>query len=374
MSNDTTWSPAQHIPRIGPKQPNSNLPNLKPTSISPNITDDSLTTSHTISFLPVSLCCFYYRKSSIIMQDTNQSLQDIGHDPNYSGLDPFFYLDFDAPADPAGSSDLPTSSAFQYDPNFISSFMATVPGHDSASFQDSLHTTPADNPANPSNDPPLTSPDKRKRKTPPKPTGQRAKRKTLTDYTCPKCSVKLSSLRGLGDHMRDVHKMKGFKCDNCETRVTRYDNLESHKRTCRSHTAAVEGSTATTTGRPHKKRGQRVNLLNIVLRPEPIRPLPQPSSQSNPEGTMLIMPPLEEAQQAKTTPPSHVHMSQLSNQGSNIAPGPNKPSSDLELKVQGLRARIAKALMELETAKLEAFHFKQHHPDLWETLGDVRIH
>ncbi|KAF3311297.1 hypothetical protein TWF173_008443 [Orbilia oligospora] len=306
------------------------------------------------------------------MEGANQSFQDIGHDSN--DLDPFFYLDFDAPADPAGSSDLPTGSAFQDGPNFINSFMATVPGHDSASFQDSLHTTPADNPANPSNDTPPTSSDRRKKKTSSKSTGQRAKRKTPTTYTCPKCTDKLSSLRGLGDHMRDVHKMKGFKCDNCETRVARYDNLESHKRTCRSHPTTVEGSTATTTGRPHKKRGQRVNLLNIVLRPEPIRPLPEPSSQSNSEGTMLIVPPSEEAHQAKTIPPSHVHMSQLSNQGSNIAPGPNKPSSDLELKVQGLRARIAKTLMEYETAKLEAFHFRQHHPDLWENLGDVRLH
>ncbi|EGX54125.1 hypothetical protein AOL_s00004g158 [Orbilia oligospora ATCC 24927] len=306
------------------------------------------------------------------MEGVNQGFQDIGHDPNY--LDPFFYLDFDAPADPAGSSDLPTSLAFQDDSNFISSFMATLPGYDSASLQDSLHTTPADNPANPSNDTPLTSSDKRKKKTPSKAAGQRAKRKISNSYTCPKCNGKVSSLRALGDHMRDVHKMKGFKCDNCETRVTRYDNLESHKRTCRSHTTVVEGSTAPTTGRPHKKRGQRVNLLNIALRPEPMRSLPRPSSQGNSEGTMLIIPLLEEAQQANTTPPSHVHMSQLSNQGNDIAPGSNNPPPDLKLKGQGLKAQLVKTMMEHEKARWEVYNFRQHHPDLWETLGDVRLH
>ncbi|KAK6508591.1 hypothetical protein TWF506_010675 [Arthrobotrys conoides] len=282
---------------------------------------------------------------------------------------PLSFVDFGAPADPAWPAGA-LDPGFQTDaPNFIGSFMTTIPGPDlsfASSSQNSHPTVPADNLVNPPNDTTLASSDKQKGKTS-KSTSQRAKRKISTTYPCPKCNEKVSSLRVLGNHMRDVHQLKGFKCDNCETRVARYDNLESHKRTCRLDTA--NSSAATPTVRLKKKRGLRVSIRDI-LHPEPMQPLPKPNLQGGSEGTVLISPSLGEAPPQDASPPSHVQMSQLLNKGRNVGSSSNTITAgappDLAVKIKSLED-------QLENAKLEASHWKLNYFQLQKKYGVVQI-
>ncbi|KAK6339972.1 hypothetical protein TWF718_009359 [Orbilia javanica] len=58
-------------------------------------------------------------------------------------------------------------------------------------------------------------------------------------YKCGECLERFSNRRSYGDHMRDRHNVRGFRCPSCGKQVARYDNLKSHKRTCKG--ADLEG-------------------------------------------------------------------------------------------------------------------------------------
>ncbi|KAF3261589.1 hypothetical protein TWF192_008055 [Orbilia oligospora] len=60
-----------------------------------------------------------------------------------------------------------------------------------------------------------------------------AKRKFAT-RTCEVCSKSFSNLRMFGDHMLRDHGTKGFGCEKCNYRCSRYDNLGSHRKACKA--------------------------------------------------------------------------------------------------------------------------------------------
>ncbi|KAK6512498.1 hypothetical protein TWF481_001382 [Arthrobotrys musiformis] len=279
--------------------------------------------------------------------------------------------------------------AFQIDPsdpNLIGSLIATVRNPHTSIAVSPPRNIPSTAPANTQAeqpDPESPTPSQKRKKNKPNPAGHKSKRQTLINYHCPEssCGEGFSSLRLLGDHMRRIHGLKGFKCDNCERRVTRYDNLESHKKTCRSLSAASSTTAAPAVNRSGKMRGQRVSVRDITLQPEPIRPLPRPSSNksflnNSFEGAAISTLSLREisgahsphAPQPAKPPTGPNNLGQGVPKGATEANRSPHPAAGVPrassatgpaFEVQALKAQLAEVLAQLEEAKLEASHWKK---------------
>ncbi|KAK6349276.1 hypothetical protein TWF730_010026 [Orbilia blumenaviensis] len=88
-------------------------------------------------------------------------------------------------------------------------------------------------------------------------------RKIRKIHSCHVCGDRFSSLRVMGDHMRDVHNLKGFRCGNCKYSAARHDNLEMHKRTCKPLPPKNNQVAAESSGRPTRPKGPRISIRNI---------------------------------------------------------------------------------------------------------------
>ncbi|KAF3093972.1 hypothetical protein TWF102_004817 [Orbilia oligospora] len=224
-------------------------------------------------------------------------------------------------------------------PDFFTIFMATIRDPDS---QDSPQITPAGSQAGPPN-PSGPAPPKRRKRVSPKIHG------------CPVCDLRFPSLRLLGNHMKDAHNLKAFKCDHCDTRVTRYDNLESHKRTCKRQ--SPNSSVATPeTNRGKKGKGPRVSMRSINVRPEPIRSLPKISLHDGPIGVGLVAPSSRKIE--GTALQVQPHISQSSNPSDGIRLGGSTNSPTVTSDSQQLE--ILKLKSQLDKAKWEASHWKEN--------------
>ncbi|KAK6527193.1 hypothetical protein TWF281_010384 [Arthrobotrys megalospora] len=180
-----------------------------------------------------------------------------------------------------------------------------------------------------------------------------AKRKNNKGYHCPECHHETSNLKLLGNHMRDAHGMLGFKCDNCEKRVARYDNLESHRRTCRmmppaNNVPATSVTRPSIPARPAKR--QRVSVRN--LQPIPIQTLPQATSSFESEGVRLATPPLPRNARSNTQPqpqPRPRETAQLPKEGNNST----KTPAEWAHEVQSLKVELERTQKELKQTELE---------------------
>ncbi|KAK6511691.1 hypothetical protein TWF481_000598 [Arthrobotrys musiformis] len=182
------------------------------------------------------------------------------------------------------------------------------------------------------------------------------RRNILKNYHCPECEMGFSSLRSLGDHLRNAHKMKGFKCDYCDKRVTRYDNLESHRRIC-SPPSNLSIS-------PPKRKGPRDAVRSINLQPESLRPLPIPTSQNTETENASSVTPGRGGQPTRRISPQPQRTT-LSNQGSHFDQSLDESArsapSGLVGEVQGLKAELAIVKGQLKDAMLEASHWKKQY-------------
>ncbi|KAK6349275.1 hypothetical protein TWF730_010025 [Orbilia blumenaviensis] len=183
---------------------------------------------------------------------------------------------------------------------------------------------------------------------------RRKRRRIHTAYNCPECSEKVSSLRVLGDHIRDVHKMKGFKCGNCETRVSRYDNLMSHQRACKpAPHVAPNGVLPTREGRP------RVCVRDINLQPELIRSLPRPTQgtpPTEPRPTTLALSEVE-GMNLHPAPPPPTRIPRTNEASSGSGENRGNAASNPMLEIEDMRTK-------LEELKFEVSHWKEQYISL----------
>ncbi|KAK6333079.1 hypothetical protein TWF718_010903 [Orbilia javanica] len=170
----------------------------------------------------------------------------------------------------------------------------------------------------------------------------RSKRKTVNIYSCTECNVVASSRRSLGNHIKDAHNMKAFKCPYCDIRVTRHDNLESHKRSCKSQPPPHNSAAAPGNGRPRKARGPRVSIRDINLQPEPMRPLP-------------LLSPAQPTSPVPPPPPPQPHIvSQSSNRGT------PRSTADPALELQTIKRQLAEFKAKCEHLEWEVSHWKKN--------------
>ncbi|KAF3228182.1 hypothetical protein TWF191_003119 [Orbilia oligospora] len=195
------------------------------------------------------------------------------------------------------------------------------------------------------------------------------KRNNPKIHACSQCTTSFSSLRSLGDHLKIAHKMKGFKCDSCEIRVTRYDNLTSHRKTCSGLLSHVnDAGVAPAVSSPKRRSKRRVCMRDIDLHPEPIRPLPKPTSYNSSVGQRLIEPSEGEiGGVALGSSKPYPDISQSPNLGLNIDAA--RVASDPGLEIQRLRTQLATALSNVEMTQLEVLHWKKHYFELWRRSG-----
>ncbi|KAF3920210.1 hypothetical protein AA313_de0206183 [Arthrobotrys entomopaga] len=98
-------------------------------------------------------------------------------------------------------------------------------------------------------------------------------RKSAYSYTCTRCSEVFSSRKKYGVHMRQSHNTLAFKCDDCDKQITRYDNIKSHKSSCRKlHPMANKKTVVTSSNlkpvekyeKPDKsEKRSRVNIKDL---------------------------------------------------------------------------------------------------------------
>ncbi|KAK6511693.1 hypothetical protein TWF481_000599 [Arthrobotrys musiformis] len=110
---------------------------------------------------------------------------------------------------------------------------------------------------------------------------EKRKRPGSENRVCDECNVEFRNLRTFGEHMSKQHGVKIFKCDCCESKASRPDNLASHKRTCHPPGLAVTAA-APTTG-PDKKTLRRVSVRDINQSFEPMQSSSQSSSHDHGE-------------------------------------------------------------------------------------------
>ncbi|KAK6349282.1 hypothetical protein TWF730_010032 [Orbilia blumenaviensis] len=190
------------------------------------------------------------------------------------------------------------------------------------------------------------------------------KRKVFKNYPCTICHFKTSNLRGLGTHMRDSHGMRAFKCNHCETRVARHDNLESHRKHCGALAPApkspvpqtqVKSPVAPVVNSPKRRpaKRQRVSVLN--LQPVPLKQLPQPTIPH--ESQEAIFPATSSPQNGlpNSQPQLEDSESPVRENDTNKVLNINivEATADIGLPHDGLRSELERALRELEETKLE---------------------
>ncbi|KAF3921002.1 hypothetical protein ABW20_dc0108207 [Dactylellina cionopaga] len=194
---------------------------------------------------------------------------------------------------------------------------------------------------------------------------QNRMRKQSRTYDCAECSYTSSNLKTLGNHMRDDHRLQGFKCSDCDTRVTRHDNLDSHRKFCKGRPKAKRPATQPTsppvTVRP-QKRHRRVNLrtLQSTLSSSAMGLPPaqaQTSSSSNSGDSLHILPvTLPKNSNSVLQPCDIPDRSRLSDINGSLATSASivdspQSASDLVAENASLKDSLARTKVELDMWK-----------------------
>ncbi|KAF3901485.1 hypothetical protein ABW20_dc0102326 [Dactylellina cionopaga] len=215
-------------------------------------------------------------------------------------------------------------------------------------------------------------------------------RKRFRTHRCmePGCQYTTTTLKELDDHIRDIHKLSGFKCPYCDTRVTRHDNLTSHYRACKGITPANDflvsttakgtrlpeaersvPSTETTVATAPPRKRRRVNARTLLVPPAPdsiptstvISTTTASTSTSVP--TLVRPAPLphfenpEKAMQATFSKETHQSLHSQQHKGLDGSPLPVQKSIDnnnsLVLSSDALRRIVARLSAKIELLTTE---------------------
>ncbi|KAK6512495.1 hypothetical protein TWF481_001379 [Arthrobotrys musiformis] len=202
---------------------------------------------------------------------------------------------------------------------------------------------------------------------------EKRSRKAFKMHECPECSQTFSSLRILGDHVKDSHRMKAFKCDNCKFRATRHDNLKSHQKICGSQrqkicttlSSSATSASAPGVSRTSKKGDTRTSMRSVDLQTQPKHVLPRPHPHPQPQRAKPVETLLGETGGATSSPIQQLDISPLLQSNTFDTGFDNstvEPSSGLEHENRSLKAQVA-------LLKWEAYHWKHNYWQLVRKQG-----
>ncbi|KAF3911927.1 hypothetical protein ABW20_dc0104995 [Dactylellina cionopaga] len=198
-------------------------------------------------------------------------------------------------------------------------------------------------------------------------------------HTCVECTFAISNLRKLSDHMRDEHSVQGFECNHCGVRVSRFDNLKSHEKTCKklqlpppplptpNKRPAVPSRASSGSVRPEKR--QRVNVLDLQNMVPSLAPAPAqsvlPSRAVSPgQGALTPMSPDNQPVQQEDS-----NTSQLSSHSNEIVPVikpyPLRNLYQLSVENEALKAKLQGVSGDPEEAKSKLEEMTEE-SDLWK--------
>ncbi|EPS39779.1 hypothetical protein H072_6240 [Dactylellina haptotyla CBS 200.50] len=188
---------------------------------------------------------------------------------------------------------------------------------------------------------------------------QKIRRPSRT-YKCvsAQCEFEISNLKKLGDHMRDHHGMQAFKCDQCDTQVTRYDNLQVHQKNCKGGLPLGTKRRANSPRSPRaptrSEKRQRVNFLslqNTITLGSSSTSKPEPSVNSTPTLPFIVPKPSDVLQGDTTQSYPHSQVSSDSSGVLNIHP--RRTNAQLISQIEALQRELHITKEELEQMRCD---------------------